>query len=364
MRIALFGCGRIAQTHAKLLNALTSDAQLIFCDRNLDRAEKYSAQFSSKAPAYSDLAIMLEAESPTAVHILTHPESHFGTATIALEAGAHTYIEKPVTESLDELLSLQELAASRQRILYAGYSTLGYPVVQRAKRLIESGKMGDLVSMHSTFNFAPPTGQIPYGNPEHWAYSLDGGILQNVIDHPLSLLADALDDATVRHVRVLRRADLPQRSPNLMHVSAGNDRQIGSFTLSYANGNASAAVSYYLEAGTIDVDLRSFTLTTQYGTGPQSLVKRVFQQPEELQGEGFALVFPSFAIRRLWHGPGNLTDVFVLMKVAHERAVAEVDCLFLAQPAAKFDNGPMGFARQRRVIHKGEDVGPGGEDVL
>ena len=274
MRIALFGCGRIAQTHAKLLNALTSDAQLIFCDRNLDRAEKYSAQFSSKAPAYSDLAIMLEAESPTAVHILTHPESHFGTATIALEAGAHTYIEKPVTESLDELLSLQELAASRQRILYAGYSTLGYPVVQRAKRLIESGKMGDLVSMHSTFNFAPPTGQIPYGNPEHWAYSLDGGILQNVIDHPLSLLADALDDATVRHVRVLRRADLPQRSPNLMHVSAGNDRQIGSFTLSYANGNASAAVSYYLEAGTIDVDLRSFTLTTQYGSGPQSLVKR------------------------------------------------------------------------------------------
>jgi hypothetical protein len=40
----------------------------------------------------------------------------------------------------------------------------------------------------------------------------------------------------------------------------------------------------------------------------EDFTNRVFQQCEELKGEGFARVFPSFAIRRLWHGPGNLTD--------------------------------------------------------
>ena len=40
----------------------------------------------------------------------------------------------------------------------------------------------------------------------------------------------------------------------------------------------------------------------------EDFTNRVFLQCEELKGEGFALVFPSFAIRRLWHGPGNLTD--------------------------------------------------------
>ncbi|NIO40442.1 MAG: hypothetical protein GTO41_09765, partial [Burkholderiales bacterium] len=83
-----------------------------------------------------------------------------------------------------------------------------------------------------------------------------------------------LDNAEVRDVCVLRRADLPQGSPNLMHVTVCNDKQIGSLTLSYANGNASASVAYFLEGGTINVDLRGFTFTAQYGTGPQSLVRR------------------------------------------------------------------------------------------
>ncbi|NIO40441.1 MAG: Gfo/Idh/MocA family oxidoreductase, partial [Burkholderiales bacterium] len=81
----------------------------------------------------------------------------------ALEAGAHVYLEKPVTESLADLVSLQTLAASRQRVLYPGYSTLGHPAVQKAKNIIATGAVGDLISMHCNFNVAPPVGTIPYG---------------------------------------------------------------------------------------------------------------------------------------------------------------------------------------------------------
>ena len=75
----------------------------------------------------------------------------------------------------------------------------------------------------------------------------------------------------------------------------------------------------------------------------ENLAGRILQ---ELEGEGLAKVFPSFAIRRLGYGAGNLADIFMFMEVAHEHAVAELDLLFLAQPAAELDGRPMGFACQ------------------
>ena len=188
--------------HAKILKKNVADANLVFCDRNKDKADKYSAQFSSASVGYTDFSELLEREQPVAVHILTQPVSHAGLATAALEAGAHVFIEKPITESLADLDALQALAKKKQKILYPGFSTLGYPVISRAKALIASGRMGGLISMHCDFNVGPPLGGVPYGKEDHWAYSLEGGILANVIDHPMSLLADAIDDPVLKDVCV------------------------------------------------------------------------------------------------------------------------------------------------------------------
>ena len=212
MKIALVGCGRIAETHARLLQKYVSDAQLVFCDRNQDRAQKYASQFSSVSAAYTDFNALLESETPETVHVLTQPASHVALANAALEAGAHVYVEKPVTASLADLDALQHLAESAQKILYPGYSTLGFPILKRAKAIMASGQMGDLVSVHCDFNVAPPAGTIPYGRADHWAYFLEGGILQNVIDHPMSILADALEDADLHNFCALKRADLPEDS--------------------------------------------------------------------------------------------------------------------------------------------------------
>ena len=274
MKIALVGCGLIARTHASLLKKRIPGAELIFCDRNEAKAQSYAAQFSKPSLAHTDLNLLLQKESPGAVHILTQPESHVRLARAALEAGAHVYIEKPITNTVTELDALQQIADSSQRLLCPGYSSLGYPAVQRAKALIGSGKMGGLISTHCDFNVGPPLGQIPYGRPDHWAYSLEGGILQNVIDHPMSLLADAIDEPVLTDVTILRRANLPQQSPNLLHAAVCNDRQIGSFTLSYGNGNAFAFVTYFLEAGTVRVDLRSGTLAAVRGAGTLSFSQR------------------------------------------------------------------------------------------
>lgn len=289
MKIAIVGCGRIAKTHAKILKKSVTGAELVFCDRNQDKADNYALQHSSAKAGYTDFDELLKQEQPVAVHILTHPASHVSFAAAALAASAHVFIEKPITESLADLDALQALAEKQQKILYPGYSTLGYPIISRARALIESGQLGGLISAHCDFNVGPPLGRIPYGNKDHWAYSLEGGILHNVVDHPMSLLADAIDDPVLQSVCIRRRADLPQNTPNVMHAVVANKKQIGSFTLSYGNGNAFAFVNYFLEAGTIRVDLRNFTMMVEPGAGSVPFFKRVVTGIRLGMGLGFGM---------------------------------------------------------------------------
>ena len=115
MKIAIVGCGRIAKTHARILKKSVAGAELVFCDRNQEKANEYASHYSSATAGYSDFSELLKREQPTAVHILTHPESHVGLATAALEAGAHVFIEKPITESLADLDALQALANKQQK---------------------------------------------------------------------------------------------------------------------------------------------------------------------------------------------------------------------------------------------------------
>ena len=81
---------------------------------------------------------------------------------------------------------------------------------------------------------------------------------------------DGLGHIDQQNFLVGRRSALPNNSPDLMHVSARNDDQIGSFTLTFGHGNTYGQASYFLEAATIFVDLRRQFLTVQKGKGPQS----------------------------------------------------------------------------------------------
>ena len=72
-------------------------------------------------------------------------------------------------------------------------------------------------------------------------------------------------------------------------------------------------------------------------------------------GEFFALVLPGFPVGRLGHAARDFPGVAVLVEVAVEGAVSQVELLLLAKVAAEFRECPMGLAGQGRVVHKGED---------
>ena len=275
MNIAIVGCGIIATSHLRFLKKLKPDANLSVCDLDPQRAKDMATRCGSNS-VYTDFDSLLAKEKPFSVHIITPPSSHAILAEKALQAGSHVFVEKPITETNDDFQAILNIAQNHKRILYGDYSTLGMPVVIKALSLIRSGSLGRLISVDCSFAGSEGGGAISYKNPNHWAYRLRGGILQNMIDHPLVLIMSVLDDVDEHHLFVDRRNVLPYDCPDLLHLCLRNENQIGSLTLSLGHGRNERRVTFFLEEGSINLDLGRQLMNVIRGRGPQNFVKKAF----------------------------------------------------------------------------------------
>lgn len=310
MKIGIIGCGTIAKEHAGIVKKLFPDALLTFCDINKIYAEKMAAKYNGKS-FYDNIDELLEKEMPDTIHVLTPVSGHAGIAEKALNAGCHVYIEKPVTETIAEYSRITDLAKAKGKKVCAGYSALGMPVVLRAKEVIDSGKFGRLIAVHCSFGNSWPGNTIPYGNPNHWAYLMTGGVLQNMADHPTSLILDALERVDDFKIFYSRRNLLPNDCPDLLHVAVRNQNQIGSLTLSLGHGSADKRIHYILEGGSIIVDLARQLYCATEGKGPHNFIKKTLSGITEgfsLSGGTINNIF-SVATGKLKKNPGLVNVV-------------------------------------------------------
>ena len=75
---------------------------------------------------------------------------HYEVAKAALNNGKHVYCEKPFTDTGAEAVELVALAASRGVITRVGHSFPINPVHQLARRIIQTGKIGNITMFRGT----------------------------------------------------------------------------------------------------------------------------------------------------------------------------------------------------------------------
>jgi len=89
----------------------------------------------------SKLPVQLRAD---VISIVTPNHVHFDPAMMALEAGFHVVLEKPMTFSLEEARLLHEKVKSSHQSLMLCHTYTGYPMVKQARQLIEAGAIGEI----------------------------------------------------------------------------------------------------------------------------------------------------------------------------------------------------------------------------
>ncbi len=289
MKIAVTGCGLIAESHLRILRDLHADAEIILCDLDNERAQALAHKWSIQQ-TYNDFADLLSVEKPDTVHITTPPPTHASLAEEAIRAGCHVFVEKPVAETGKDFKRLLDLAEEKQAVLYPGYSTLGMPVVVKLKQEIAAGRFGRLISAHCNYGCSWPNNQMPYADPGHWAYRLRGGVLQNMADHPASLILDLIVPVKQHRVLFSSRNILPLDCPDLLHVAVENDDQIGSFTLSLGHGSADRRAHLLFEQGSVVLDMGRMLVCNTTGRGPHNFAKKAFSG----LAEGWQLITGTF----------------------------------------------------------------------
>ena len=96
LKVAIVGCGKIADAHASQIQRIKGCEIVGVCDREPLMARQLYERFPVKQH-FSDLTELLSEAKPDVVHITTPPESHFDIAKLCLEWGCHVYVEKPFT---------------------------------------------------------------------------------------------------------------------------------------------------------------------------------------------------------------------------------------------------------------------------
>ncbi|HUQ70343.1 MAG TPA: Gfo/Idh/MocA family oxidoreductase, partial [Planctomycetaceae bacterium] len=147
--VALIGCGGMGGNHLRLL-AGRKDARLKYlCDVDKNRltaAAKSIEETVTTAPeTVTDMRRVFDDPQVDAVWIATPDHWHAPSAILAVTAGKHVYVEKPVSHNLREGRLLLEAARNHNRVVQVGTQSRSTPHVMRAMQLLREGIIGDVL---------------------------------------------------------------------------------------------------------------------------------------------------------------------------------------------------------------------------
>lgn len=177
LKIAVVGPGLIGREHVKLIHA--SDrcelVAIIAPDKKIHK--KYTLE--NNAHFYDSLNQSFEAEKIDGVIIASPNRYHFEQAIDCIEANIPVLIEKPIAASLKEGIEIARRAKESRAKVLVGHHRTYSPIMTKAREIIQSGKIGKVVSIMGSAQFYKPKKYFEAGA---WRKIKGGGpILINLI---------------------------------------------------------------------------------------------------------------------------------------------------------------------------------------
>ena len=154
IKVGLFGAGDIADLHASGIKNCSSAELVGLFDIDNKKAQQKSDNYNCLS--YDSAESMLKDPLIDAIFVLTPLEEHFNCAINALNSGKHVLVEKPVSSSVDEIQQIRESADNAGKLCVPVHNYLYEDSILRTKELIDSGKLGDVVSIYILYNIHHP----------------------------------------------------------------------------------------------------------------------------------------------------------------------------------------------------------------
>jgi len=192
--------------------------------RDAARALAFGAKFGAGrgVGSYREL---LEDPLVTVCYIGTHSNTHFDLTMRCLEAGKHVLCDKPLAMNARELAILTGLARRKKLFLMEGLWTRCFPVIQKAKSILDSGELGELRAVQADFGFVVPE------DIKRWNWKVGGGVTLNIGIY------------TVAAAMLGFGSEMPSQIGVAGQIKDGVDCH-ASVALGYAGGSGTATMTY------------------------------------------------------------------------------------------------------------------------
>jgi len=132
--IGVIGIGHLGQHHVRLLSEIEGANLVGISDLNETAGTELSAKYN--VPYFKDYRDMISKVS--AVSIVVPTVLHHEVAKFFLERNVHTFIEKPITKTLQEANDLVALAGEKQLTLQVGHVERFNAAIMKLQTLCET----------------------------------------------------------------------------------------------------------------------------------------------------------------------------------------------------------------------------------
>ncbi len=182
LRWGLVGPGWIADQFVSAVHSHTAQRFTAVGSRTADRAGAFASRHGIPY-AFADYRALVEHSEVDVVYIATPQSEHLQLGLMAIAAGKHLLIEKPLALNGVEAAQLAAAAARANVFIMEAMWTRYLPHMSVVRQLLADGALGEVHSVHADHGQAIPA------DPSHRLYrpELGGGALLDLGIYPLQL---------------------------------------------------------------------------------------------------------------------------------------------------------------------------------
>ena len=154
LKIGVLGAGHLGKIHLRLLQQSEKYELVGFYDPNQENAEKISKEFGYKH--FTTIATLIHAVD--VIDIVTPTLSHYKCAKVAIKSGKHVFIEKPISNTVEEADEIIALANEYNVKGQVGHVERFNPAFIASKDMIENPMF---IETHRLAEFNPRGTDVP-----------------------------------------------------------------------------------------------------------------------------------------------------------------------------------------------------------
>ena len=186
LRIAVVGLKGVGKGHVQALARHPRTDLVAVADVAADAAAQTAEEYG--ATAYTDYRELLDKQQLHAIVFATPHHLHAPMALDALEAGVHTFVEKPLAIRVSEGDRMVQTARDKNLVLAVGHNYRTFPGNVKLKEILDSGQLG---TVHRVLWQWLENRNEAYYQRDIWRCTwrhAGGGVLMNQTSHDLDLL--------------------------------------------------------------------------------------------------------------------------------------------------------------------------------